>query len=62
VVVVGTPIDLAALIHVNKPVFRARYEFAEIETPGCGPQSSGFWERCAEPEHESRRRSGAMRC
>ena len=34
VVVAGTPIDLAALIHVNKPVFRARYEFAELETPG----------------------------
>jgi len=34
VVVVGTPIDLAALIHVNKPVYRARYEFAELETPG----------------------------
>jgi predicted GTPase len=34
VIVTGTPIDLAALIEVNKPVVRARYEFAEIESPG----------------------------
>jgi predicted GTPase len=34
VVVSGTPIDLAALLHVNKPVLRARYEFADIEQPG----------------------------
>ncbi|MEL6248823.1 MAG: cyclic 2,3-diphosphoglycerate synthase [Cyanobacteria bacterium J06627_15] len=30
VVIAATPIDLAALIQVNKPVLRARYEFAEI--------------------------------
>ncbi len=30
VVVSATPIDLAALIKVNKPVIRARYEFAEV--------------------------------
>jgi predicted GTPase len=34
VVVSATPIDLAALIKVNKPVVRARYEFAELEEPG----------------------------
>ena len=34
VVVSATPIDLAALMEVNKPVVRARYEFAEIEDPG----------------------------
>ncbi len=34
VIVAGTPIDLAALIKLNKPVVRARYEFAELETPG----------------------------
>lgn len=34
VVVSATPIDLAALIKVNKPVVRARYEFAEVEEPG----------------------------
>ncbi len=30
-VVSGTPIDLAALLVVNKPVLRARYEFADVE-------------------------------
>jgi predicted GTPase len=34
VVVSGTPIDLAALVSVNKPMVRARYEFAEVEDPG----------------------------
>jgi predicted GTPase len=33
-VVCGTPIDLAALLAVHKPVLRARYDFAECETPG----------------------------
>ena len=33
VVVAGTPIDLAALIKVNKPVVRARYAFAEAGEP-----------------------------
>lgn len=34
VVVSATPIDLAALISVNKPIVRARYEFADLEDPG----------------------------
>jgi predicted GTPase len=34
VVVTGTPIDLASLIELNKPVVRARYEFTDIESPG----------------------------
>jgi predicted GTPase len=34
VVVAGTPLDLAALLQLNKPVIRARDEFAEIESPG----------------------------
>ncbi len=33
VVVAGTPIDLAALTQVKKPVIRARYDFAEAGTP-----------------------------
>ena len=33
VVVSATPIDLAALIQVNKPVVRARYEFEDVGTP-----------------------------
>ncbi len=34
VVVAGTPIDLAALLGINKPVLRARYAYAEMEPPG----------------------------
>jgi predicted GTPase len=34
VIVSGTPIDLAALIAVNKPIVRARYEFADLDEPG----------------------------
>jgi predicted GTPase len=34
VVVAGTPIDLAALAPLNKPVVRARYEYADLESPG----------------------------
>lgn len=31
IVVSATPADLALLMHINKPVVRARYEFAELE-------------------------------
>lgn len=34
VVVAGTPIDLAVLLRISKPVVRARYEFAEVDSPG----------------------------
>lgn len=33
VIVSATPIDLAALIAVNKPILRARYDFAELGDP-----------------------------
>lgn len=33
-VVAGTPIDLAALLQLNKRVVRARYDFAELDSPG----------------------------
>lgn len=36
VVVSGTPIDLAALIAIDKPVVRARYELAEVGEPRLG--------------------------
>ncbi len=36
VVVAATPCDLGALIEINKPVVRARYEFAEAGKPGLG--------------------------
>jgi predicted GTPase len=36
VVVAGTPIDLAALIKLDKPVIRARYEFTDAGEPTLG--------------------------
>jgi len=42
VVVSGTPIDLAALLGVDKPVVRARYEFEEAERPGLGDAVDDF--------------------
>jgi predicted GTPase len=36
VVVSATPCDLAALIDIDKPVVRARYEFAEVGEPSLG--------------------------
>ena len=36
VVVAATPVDLSRLIHLNKPLVRARYEFAEAGEPGLG--------------------------
>jgi predicted GTPase len=46
VVVSATPIDLAALIAVNKPVVRARYEFAEMEDPGLTGIVDDYLQRC----------------
>mgnify|MGYP003340206289 CR=1 FL=1 len=45
VVVSATPMDLTALIAVNKPVIRARYEFAELETPGLGGLVEDYLQR-----------------
>jgi len=36
VVVSATPVDLGRLIAVDKPVVRARYEFAEAGAPDLG--------------------------
>jgi predicted GTPase len=33
-IAVATPVDLANLLHLDKPCLRVRYEFAEVETPG----------------------------
>ena len=49
VVVSGTPIDLAALIRPDKPVIRARYEYAEAETPGLAGEIEKFLERLNAP-------------
>jgi len=42
VVVSATPIDLDALIDVNKPIVRAYYEFAEASEPGLAAQVKQF--------------------
>jgi predicted GTPase len=42
VVVCGTPIDLAALAPLDKPVVRARYEFADLDSPGLGDAIDRF--------------------
>lgn len=36
VVVAGTPVDLAHVMQLDKPVVRARYEYAEAQEPGLG--------------------------
>lgn len=45
VVVSATPCDLGALIEINKPVVRARYEFAEAGEPGLGELVDAFLRR-----------------
>jgi predicted GTPase len=42
VVVSATPADLARLIPIDKPVVRARYVFAEMDTPGLSEIVDGF--------------------
>jgi hypothetical protein len=42
VVVAATPIDLDALIEVNKPIVRAYHEFAEASEPGLAAQVKQF--------------------
>ena len=53
VIVSATPIDLAALISVNKPVVRARYEFADIDEPGLGGIVKNYLQRSGLAEQES---------
>jgi predicted GTPase len=45
VVVAATPLDLAALIALSKPVVRARYEFAEAGEPTLGSVVDAFLSR-----------------
>ena len=42
VVVAATPIDLAALIAIDKPVVRARYEFVDSASPGLAAELDRF--------------------
>ncbi|HRH80137.1 MAG TPA: cyclic 2,3-diphosphoglycerate synthase [Thiobacillaceae bacterium] len=49
VVVSATPMDLGRLITANKPVVRARYDYAEAESPGLAGRLDTFLEqlKCA---------------
>jgi predicted GTPase len=47
VVVAATPLDLAALLAPEKPVVRARYEFADAGEPTLGSLVDAFLARCA---------------
>jgi predicted GTPase len=47
VVVAATPLDLAALIALEKPVVRARYEFQDAGAPTLGSLVDAFLERGA---------------
>ena len=44
-VVVATPCDLSALIVIDQPVVRVRYEFAEVGEPGLGSLVEDFLSR-----------------
>jgi predicted GTPase len=50
-VVSGTPVDLAALTPLAKPVVRARYEFAEVDSPGLGDVIDDFLRRQVASHH-----------
>lgn len=52
VVVSGTPIDLAALISVNKPMIRARYDYADVENPGLAGIVTDYLRRTGLAERE----------
>ena len=41
-VVSGTPCDLGDMIEIDKPIVRARYEYAEVEKPGLGESIDTF--------------------
>ncbi len=45
VVVSATPCDIAALIRIDRPVVRARYEFAEAGEPSIAEAIAGFLDR-----------------
>jgi predicted GTPase len=45
VIVAGTPVDLAGLMELNKPIVRARYEFVELEQPGLWDAVEQFLDR-----------------
>jgi predicted GTPase len=42
-VIIGTPIDLRRIIRINKPSVRARYDLAEVSSPGLADVLSDFF-------------------
>ncbi len=58
VVVSATPIDLAALIRLEKPVVRARYEYADAGEPTLGAVVDAFLAQRASVRPTSERTSG----
>jgi predicted GTPase len=58
VVVASTPIDLGALIRVDKPIVRARYEFAETGDPTLASVVDAFLDRRARAGDGSPNRPG----
>jgi predicted GTPase len=50
VVVSATPIDLGQLIRCDKPIIRARYEYAAADGDGLAPFIDAFLARLAAPE------------
>jgi len=45
IVIAGTPVDLAKILDLQKPVVRVRYDYAEIEEDGLGALVDRFWHR-----------------
>jgi predicted GTPase len=45
IIVSATPIDLARLVTIDKPIVRARYEYAEVGAPGLSTYVDAFFER-----------------
>lgn len=56
VVVAATPCDLARLINCNKPIVRARYEYAEAEDPGLVAVLEAFLDKYTRQNDASRKR------
>ena len=44
-VLIATPVDLAHLLHLNKPALRVRYEIEERTEPGLRELVANFTER-----------------
>jgi predicted GTPase len=45
VIVAATPVDLARLVTVSKPIVRARYDFEDVDEPGLAACVDGWMAR-----------------